>query len=423
MNIGIVTTWFERGAAYVSRQYRDLLAADHKVSIYARGGECSGRGNPRWDDGSVTWASGRGPRVATYVDRKDFMGWVERSALDVVFFNEQHFWLPIVWCHQAGIKTGAYIDYYTETTIQLYAAYDFLLCNTKRHFSAFNWHDQAFYIPWGTTLGVFKPTTLDPVTDENVVFFHSAGMSPTRKGTGEAIEAFARVTGPARLIIHTQVPLREEFPALVDQIDSLEREGRLQIIEATISAPGLYHLGDVYVYPSRLEGIGLTIAEALACGLPVIVANQPPMNEFVDPEGKNGALVPVTMQYARADGYFWPQCRIDSESLTRAMQEYVDSRSTLAARKKNAYQYAVKHLDWSSRHDVVCYAFEKSKIIASDRKHAGIDASLRHEYSRLGGRLDLWLKFPWLCECGQNIGRALRAIGRPLIKVARKILQ
>jgi hypothetical protein len=24
MNIGIVTTWFERGAAYVSRLYRDL---------------------------------------------------------------------------------------------------------------------------------------------------------------------------------------------------------------------------------------------------------------------------------------------------------------------------------------------------------------------------------------------------------------
>ena len=41
MNIGIVTTWFERGGAYVSRQYRDLLKNDFNVFIYARGGEQS----------------------------------------------------------------------------------------------------------------------------------------------------------------------------------------------------------------------------------------------------------------------------------------------------------------------------------------------------------------------------------------------
>ena len=37
MHIGIVTTWFERGAAYVSRQYRDALAGQHTVFIFARG--------------------------------------------------------------------------------------------------------------------------------------------------------------------------------------------------------------------------------------------------------------------------------------------------------------------------------------------------------------------------------------------------
>ena len=33
MKVGIVTTWFERGAAYVSRQYAQLLEADHEVFI------------------------------------------------------------------------------------------------------------------------------------------------------------------------------------------------------------------------------------------------------------------------------------------------------------------------------------------------------------------------------------------------------
>ena len=34
MKIGIVTTWFERGAAYVSRQYRDVLAQKVPVVLY-----------------------------------------------------------------------------------------------------------------------------------------------------------------------------------------------------------------------------------------------------------------------------------------------------------------------------------------------------------------------------------------------------
>lgn len=39
MNIGLVTTWFERGAAYVSKAYLNSLKTDNNVFIYARGGE------------------------------------------------------------------------------------------------------------------------------------------------------------------------------------------------------------------------------------------------------------------------------------------------------------------------------------------------------------------------------------------------
>lgn len=45
MNIGIVRTWFERGAAYVSRQYMEVLAERHNIFIYARGGESFAKKN------------------------------------------------------------------------------------------------------------------------------------------------------------------------------------------------------------------------------------------------------------------------------------------------------------------------------------------------------------------------------------------
>ncbi len=38
MNIGFVSTWFERGAAYVTKQYIDAVKERNYVFVYARGG-------------------------------------------------------------------------------------------------------------------------------------------------------------------------------------------------------------------------------------------------------------------------------------------------------------------------------------------------------------------------------------------------
>lgn len=54
--------------------------------------------------------------------------------------------------------------------------------------------------------------------------------------------------------------------------------------------PKLYSLCDVYVCPSRLEGFGLTILDAMAAGKPVIAANVGSIPEIVKDE-ENGFLV------------------------------------------------------------------------------------------------------------------------------------
>ena len=70
MNIGIVTVWFERGAAYVSRQFEEILAEKHRVFIYARGGEMYAKGDPNWDHANVTWGKRiNSPFVGTVIHK------------------------------------------------------------------------------------------------------------------------------------------------------------------------------------------------------------------------------------------------------------------------------------------------------------------------------------------------------------------
>lgn len=344
MNIGIVTTWFERGAAYVSKQMREALKKKHNVFVFARGGEMTGEGNPVWDDPSVTWTKKSPLPIPTSFDLNEFRQWIAQRKLHTVIFNEQHWWPPVIGCAQLGLKIGSYVDYYTEQTVPMFNCFDFLICNTKRHHSVFEWHPQAAYIPWGTDIDLFYPKTYSLVNPNRLTFFHSAGFNPHRKGTDWALQAFAALQGPAHLIVHAQVSLRMYFPHLSPLIDRLEQEGRLTVLEKMETAPGFYHLGDVYVYPSRLDGIGLTMAEAMACGLPLIVPDNGPMNEFHDEQ--SGSLVKITRLFARHDGYYWPQNLIDVNHLREIMQSYVDQRDRIEEKKRAARQFAETNLNW-----------------------------------------------------------------------------
>ncbi len=380
LRVGIVTTWFERGAAYVSKQYREALQNDHEVFIYARGGETSGQGDPNWDDDRVTWGKPVQTNIPTAIDLNDFRAWLQKFQINTVIFNEQHWWAPVVGCAQMRIKTGAYVDYYTELTIPIFGCYDFLLCNTKRHYSAFDWHPQANYVPWGTNVDLYKPQSFEQTDPSAVTFFHSAGYNPSRKGTDFLIAAFREVKGPARLVIHTQKPVHLQFPELAPLITSLQKEGRLVYEEKTVPAPGLYHLGDVYVYPSRLDGIGLTQAEALACGLPLIVSDNGPMNEFVDET--SGRVVKIDRLYARNDGYYWPQCRVNIEDLARQMQYYVDNKDKLPELKRAARAYAETHLDWKKNTKDLPQLLTELNVIPQDKKQPFYQQAQHYEQRR-----------------------------------------
>ncbi len=354
MKIGIVTTWYERGAAYVSRIYMDLLhKSGHEVFIYSRAGQNPPKGIEKWNEDYVT-------RDNTYrnfqINKHKFFCWIKKNNLNVILFNEQQDFRIVAETKRRfpDIKLAAYVDYYTERTRKWFVLYDFLICNTKRHMQAMEGHPQKYYMQWGTDTKLYRPSK---EKHDILTFFHSVGMS-TRKGTDILIEAFieGECFKKSKLIIHTQRPIED----VCNYKREFLEQNNIQIIEKTVTAPGLYYMGDVYVYPTRLDGLGLTMYEALSSGLPVITSDFPPMNEAVNNEC--GKLIKIKDYYCRQDAYYYPLVVCDKEDLIRKMQWYIDNPEQIIIQKEAARRYAVEHYEITDRYKELSRIFETAKI-------------------------------------------------------------
>jgi phosphatidylinositol alpha-1,6-mannosyltransferase len=84
------------------------------------------------------------------------------------------------------------------------------------------------------------------------------------------------------------------LPSLVGQARRLRIVDRVKFCSRVSDEdlPRFLALADAFVFPSqnRLEGFGLVVAEAMAVGLPVVIADMPGVREVIEP-GREGLLV------------------------------------------------------------------------------------------------------------------------------------
>ena len=139
---------------------------------------------------------------------------------------------------------------------------------------------------------------------------------------------------------------------------------------------------DVFIYPSRLDGIGLTLAEAISSGLPSITTNSPPMNEFVR-EGVSGKLVDVDHYLGRNDGYYWAQSICNVRSLQNAIQYFVNiDNQSLQKFKDSTRHFAEVNLDWKNNARDINNIFKQELIKHNDSKES-LSSELIHTLRRL----------------------------------------
>lgn len=351
MNIGFVSAWCEQGAGYVTKQYLNLIKDKHRVFVFVRGNR--GEFTENWNQGYVTWGNKLPSDMS--VSWKKLKKWICKNNIEVVLFNEQQDMsiLAQLKLDMPNIVIGAYIDYYKRNTISMHTIYDFLICNTKRHYDTFCWHPQCYYVPWGTETELYKPQRTE--NDGVVTFFHSMGNGD-RKGTKILLDVFVNsdLCEKSKLIIHTQSDAIKKYGYNYNEL----LNANVEVIEKTVAAPGLYYLGDVYVYPSELDGLGLTIYEALSSGLPVIGTDVPPINEPINQI--NGKLVAVGQVVSREDGYYWPLSIVEKNSLYDAMKYYVDNYDRMEEIKEKVRNDAMARFTWESRKEQVLSIFEEA---------------------------------------------------------------
>jgi glycosyltransferase involved in cell wall biosynthesis len=190
--------------------------------------------------------------------------------------------------------------------------------------------DKVFVCPQPVDLRRFHPPAAPrPRTGPLRVVF--VGSLDLRKGFVYLLRA-ARAVGPGRV--------RVEFVGQTGDRGSrrlLARERAGLDVEVGPGDPvPAYHRAELLVLPSLEDGFGFVVAEAMACGLPVVVTDECGAAEWVEP-GATGWVVPAGDAGALAA--VLEQALADRAALAetgRAARRAVEARDPAAALRRLA---------------------------------------------------------------------------------------
>ncbi len=105
----------------------------------------------------------------------------------------------------------------------------------------------------------------------------------------------------------------------------------------------LYIQSDVMVCPTKGDAFGLTMLEAMACGVPVITSDFGGQNDFVDET--NGWILPTKLVPATDPNHLYESCNwgvIDKEDLKKLMRKLYENQQLVKDKIPKAITTAQK---------------------------------------------------------------------------------
>ena len=343
MRVAMPTIWYHRGQTVVSQTLaRALRELGHEVFIHARMGGVYGlpkQERQRWGwEEATCW-----PEYDLHLYLPALIAELRKQRVDLVLFNEEYDWDLVVAIKDKGFRVATYLDYlHKDWSREMMLCYDAILCSTRRSFDlmpASNRH----YVGWG----IHEESVISGSGRKRpYLFFENAGWLGIndRKGLGTLLQCYQALIKKqpdlfGSLLIHAQVELdREENKALLCGVD---------VMSGSMNQPGLYHMAQVYCYPAILDGLGLSLLEAIASGCAAICPDASPWNEFVEHE-RNGLLVPIASERQREDGIAFPEVFVDKNAWVAAMERMANDAELRNQLMAEAYRMNLEILGWAN---------------------------------------------------------------------------
>ncbi len=208
--------------------------------------------------------------------------------------------------------------------------------------------DRTFVFPWGVDLQRFQPVRHAAARPASpFVIFCNRTWEPLY-GIDVLARAFVKVArqrSDATLLLlggGSMGPALRQIFTSGGVIDRVQLPGRVPQADL----PRWYQMGDLYISPSHIDGSSVSLMEALACGLPVLVSDIPANREWVT-DGVNGWLFP--------DG--------DSDALAARLLEAMSRPDDLVAMRRRSRECAEQRADWSKNFGVLLQAYQQASIL------------------------------------------------------------
>jgi len=332
VRVGVVTKWFNRGQAYIASQMRSALEQlGHESFVLARPSRDRGP-NPAQLERGGEWAQPGVTEASSWeVPESEYLAWADANGLDAVLCDNCFQFDEIAALRASGVRTAGrfiwefFAPEHAEGANRAFdAVYSLTRCEHERYAGL---GVDSTLIRWG-----IHPELLGPEPDrsgEQVRLYFPGGLMGPRKPRREVVEAFRRTPGPElRLLIKAQVARHPRFlekavaadPRIEAVVEDMPTEEHRRLFAGC----------DVCIGPSRWEGLGVFLYEAIAFGMPIITNDDPPMNEVVEHE-LNGLLVPSHADGTAQSGI--PARLVDVDGLAAAIARIRDpeERARLAA--------------------------------------------------------------------------------------------
>ena len=133
----------------------------------------------------------------------------------------------------------------------------------------------------------FYPETFSQCTQKNVI---AVGRFSHEKGFDLLAQAW-KIVCRKHNDWHLQLYGGGDKTSLYKLILQLNITDSFQINEATTDILKKYTESSIYILSSRFEGFGMSIAEAMSCGIPVVSFNCPCGPRYIIRDGEDGILV------------------------------------------------------------------------------------------------------------------------------------